>query len=142
MKRTLGLVAVLAIAASAIGGAAASLGNVADASFGATTQTVASCQGSSTGPITVTWSDAGYVEALGGYGVGYVRIGNIDAACQGKSIKLTVYDSTKRALAGGQPASHTLASVDLLGGAPGYYEVDFTPWLPAADVAGVAVLVK
>lgn len=142
MKKALGLVAILAIVASAIGAAAASLGNVADASFGATTQAVSSCQGASTGPITVTWSDGGYVEALGGYGVGYVQIGNIDAACQGKVIKLTVYGPTKAPLAGGQPSSHTLTAADVVGGSPGRYEVDFTPWLPAADVAGVAVLVK
>lgn len=142
MKKAVGLVAVLAIAASAIGGAAASLGNVADASFGATTQTVASCQGASTGPITVTWSDPGYAEGLGGYGVGYIRIGNIDAACQGKALKLTVYDASKRALAGGQPASHVLTTLDVVGGTPGFYEVDFTPWLPAVDVAGVAIVVR
>ena len=142
MRKAIGLVAILAIAAGAIGGAAASLGNVADASFGATTQTVASCQGSTAGPIAVTWSDPGYVQSLGGYGVGYVRIGNIDAACVGKAIKLTVYGADKSALDGGQPPSHVLASTDVLAGTPGYYEVTFAPWLPADRIAGLAVLVR
>jgi hypothetical protein len=142
MRKAIGLVAILAIAAGAIGGAAASLGNVADASFGATTQTVASCQGTSTGPITVTWGNPGYMQNLGGYGVASVQIGNIDAACQGKAIKLTVFGADKAPLTGGQTASHPLAQTEVVGGTPGYYEVTFTSGLPADAVAGVAVLVK
>lgn len=93
-SKTLAVLAGLAVTGIA-SAAAAGLGGLDVGTLGAENEVVASCQTS--GAITVDFTTS-YDSSLPGYVVGAVELGNVDAACDGKSLDLTLSDADDEVL--------------------------------------------
>ena len=127
--------AVLAGAATfaAVGASAASLGGITASTLGADKATVTSCDTDGVGVSFTNAYDATLlpVSIVGGYKTTTVTVTGIAAACTGKSLNLTVKDSTGASLGNGSVASisGTTAAVTLSG------------TVSAKDIEGVAIVI-
>jgi hypothetical protein len=98
MKRTLLLrLLVAATVFATVLGAAASLGGINGTSLGADSAGVTSCDSNG---VTTTY-DSGWDAADERYEVSTVTVGGVDDACDGRTLKVTVTDSTGAALTEG-----------------------------------------
>jgi hypothetical protein len=87
-RRATGLV-VAVLAFTAVMASAASLGGVSAGSLGADTAVIASCD---TDGVTLAYG--GYSLSGNAYRVGSVAVGSINAACNGKAIRVSLTDGT------------------------------------------------
>ena len=96
-----------------VGASAASLGGITSDSLGADTAVVSSCDSDG---VTMAYTDV-YSASLGRYQTTSVAVAGIDAACSGKSLNVTLEDSSGASLASGTVASisSTSATVALSG---------------------------
>jgi hypothetical protein len=76
---------------------AASL-NLSGGSVGAGVNVVASCQPTATGAITVSFSNTYSATTPAGYNVTSVSLGNVDAACVGEKLKVTLTGASSASL--------------------------------------------
>ncbi len=110
-----------------VGASAASLGGVTSASLGADVGVVASCD---TDGVTLGYTNA-YDAAAGLYKTTTVNVTAINAACNGKSIRLTLTGAGGVNLGAG---SGTVAA--------GAATIALTPTASAAAVTGAAVIIE
>lgn len=104
-RRRRGAVILLGIGAFGLAAAsAASLGGLTTGSLGADNAAVQSCDSNG---VTLAYGTPAYDAASGVYKVSAATVGGIDAACIGKTVYVTLADSTGASLGGG---SGTLAS--------------------------------
>lgn len=111
-RRRRGAVILLGIGAFGLAAAsAASLGGLTTGSLGADNGAVASCD---TDGVTIAYGTPTYDAAAGLYKVGSVTVSGIAAACNGKTVYVTLSDSTNASLGGGSAAvAGTSATVTL-----------------------------
>ncbi len=127
-KRMIGAVAAGVLAIGVVGASAASLGGITSDSLGADVGTIASCDtdGVQLKPFTNT-----YDATLGRYQTSGVTVIGIAAACNGKSMSITLKDSAGASLGA---ATATIAGVT--------QAVTFSPTLNANAVVGAAVVIS
>jgi hypothetical protein len=96
-----------------VGASAASLGGITSNSLGADTAVVGSCDSDG---VTLSYTNS-YDATLGRYQTTSIGVSGIAAACAGKSLSLTLKDSSGAALGSGTVASigGTTATVTLAG---------------------------
>lgn len=124
-----GLLIAAAVCAGLVSVASAvSIGVSQNNEMGAGVSVTSSCQPSSGPNIGVAFGDPSWVS--GAYAVDTVRLSNLAAACVGKSVKVSVMDSSNNVLAN---YSGTVSSASLA--AP------LSVAAPAATVANVAVVI-
>jgi hypothetical protein len=122
-KRRHVLAGVAALATfGAVVGSAATLGGITSASLGADASVVAGCDPNG---ITVSYTTS---FSAGAYAVSGVTLGGVDAACNGKNVRVTLADAADVSLG---EASSTVGGPALT----------FAPAVDAAAVENVAVVI-
>jgi hypothetical protein len=112
--------------------------NLAGGTVAAATTTVASCQTSTTGQVTVNFGNTYSTATPAGYNVTSIALGNVDPGCKGQLIKvtLTAAGTVLGEFVGTVPTTVTApASVTLTPSASN------TGTIPAATVDGTAVVI-
>lgn len=126
-KRKLAAVVAGLSTVGVVGASAASLGGVTTGGLGADVGVVASCD---TDGVTLSYTNT-YDSTSGTYKTSTVSVSGINAACNTKSISVTLKDSSGTALGSG---TTTVAA--------GAASITLTPSASASSVTGAAVIIS